>query len=74
MPDDVKVVVDRATKEMELNRQGVILMAIRRGLELIYGGINNIPVKEWDAFTYNYKPRKQKKTKFKIKLEADESY
>lgn len=74
MPDDVRTTIELMAKELGSTRQVAILMALRRGMELLYGGRQNIPVKNWDAFTYEYKEKKKKATKgVKLKL-ADESY
>ena len=73
IPADVSAAINRAAKEMGIERKAAIIMALRRGIETIYGGVNNVPVKEWDAFQYEYKQPKRKR-KSKIQLEADESY
>lgn len=74
VPDDVRTVIEVAAKDLGASRQVAMLMAIRRGLEVLYGGIEHLPVKDWDAFTYEYKERKKKSSRgVKIKL-ADETY
>lgn len=74
IPDDVRAAIELAANDLGANRQVAMLMALRRGLEVLYGGRDHLPVKDWDAFTYQYKERKKKAYKgVKLKL-ADESY
>lgn len=74
VPDDVRTTIELMAKELGSTRQVAILMALRRGMEVLYGGREHLPVKNWDAFSYEYKERKNKVTKgVKLKL-ADESY
>jgi hypothetical protein len=74
VPDDVRTIIELMAKELGSTRQVAILMALRRGMEVLYGGREHLPVKNWDAFTYEYKERKKKSSRaVKIKL-ADETY
>lgn len=42
---------------LKTNKKAIYNELIRRGIEVLYGGIENIPVEGWDSFSYNYRKR-----------------
>ncbi len=70
IPDDIHEVLDRRmidingvinmfkfAKRGRISKREIIIEALRRGLEQLYGGKQHLPTTKWNTFQYKYSAR-----------------
>lgn len=71
VPPEVMAVINRIYHErnsriqviqdpgLKMNKKAIYNELIRRGIETYYGGVDLIPVEQWDTFMYDYRKREE---------------
>lgn len=71
VPPEVMAIVNRIYHErnsriqviknpgLKNNKKAIYNELIRRGIETYYGGVDLIPVEQWDTFQYDYRKREE---------------